>query len=298
MDTKEYKGHIAMLSTQIICGLNVPVGKSLLSEWMTPIGLASSRILSAALIFWLISLFYKSERVELKDLTIIALGGVFGIAATYLTFAWGLNYTTPVHFSLIVALNPIVAMLLSALFLRETVNMRKTVGVVLGIAGAWVLISQTDVAMSGKNNFWGILFAVANTVMLGFYLIIIRKVAAKYTPITLQKWMFLFAALFILPFSVNEFPLQRIYSSACTLQPILQLLFVLLLATVFNNLMFPVALKRIQPTIASIYINMQPIIASVVAILIGQDIFSWDEPLSALLVISGVLLVSHSRHKS
>ncbi|MSL92216.1 EamA family transporter, partial [Escherichia coli] len=46
-----------------------------------------------------------------------------------------------------------------------------------------------------------------------------------------------------------------------------------------------------------IYINLQPIIASVVAILIGQDIFSWDEPVSAILVISGVLLVSHSQNK-
>lgn len=286
-----------MLSTQIICGLNVPIGKSLLAEWMTPIGLASSRILFATLIFWLISMFYKTEKVDSKDLIVIALGGIFGIAATYLSFAWGLNYTSPVHFSLIVALNPIVAMLLSVLFLKESVNIQKMTGVILGIAGAWVLISQTDVTTSGKNNLLGILFAVANTVMLGFYLIIIRKVAAKYTPITLQKWMFLFAALFVLPFSLGEFPLQQIYSSACTLQPILQLGFVLLLATVFNNLMFPVALKRIQPTIASIYINLQPIIASVVAILIGQDIFTWDEPVSALLVISGVLFVSHSRNK-
>lgn len=286
-----------MLSTQIICGLNVPIGKSLLAEWMTPIGLASSRILFAALIFWLISVFYRTEKVEPKDLIVIALGGIFGIAATYLSFAWGLNYTTPVHFSLIVALNPIVAMLLSVLFLKESVNIQKMTGVILGIAGAWILISQTDAATSGKNDLLGILFAVANTVMLGFYLIIIRKVSAKYTPVTLQKWMFLFAALFVLPFSIGEFPSQQVYSSACTLQPILQLGFVLLLATVFNNLMFPVALKRIQPTIASIYINLQPIIASVVAILIGQDILSWDEPVSALLVISGVLLVSLAHNR-
>lgn len=186
-------------------------------------------------------------------------------------------------------------MLLSVLFLKESVNIQKISGIVLGICGAWVLISQTDVVTSGKNNLLGILFAVVNTVMLGFYLIIIRKVSAKYTPVTLQKWMFLFAALFVLPFCIGELPSQQIYSSACTLQPILQLGFVLLLATAFNNLMFPVALKRIQPTIASIYINLQPIIASGVAILIGQDILSWDEPISALLVISGVLLVSNAR---
>lgn len=102
-----------MLSTQIICGLNVPVGKSLLAEWMTPIGLASSRVLFATLIFWTIGLVFRREKVSAKDLMVIALGGISGVACTYLSFAWGLNYTTPVHFALIVALNPIVVMLFS-----------------------------------------------------------------------------------------------------------------------------------------------------------------------------------------
>lgn len=286
-----------MLSTQIICGLNVPIGKSLLMEWMTPIGLAVSRIFFAALIFWFISLFCKTEKVHTKDLIIIFLGGISGIAATYLSFAWGLKYTTPVHFSLIVALNPIIAMFMSALFLKETINKQKITGALLGIIGAWVLISQMSISMPGEDNLLGITFAAINTIMFGFYLIIIRKVAAKYTPITLQKWMFLFAALFIIPFSIKELSLQKIYSSACTLQPILQFGFVLLLATVFNNLMFPVALKHIQPVIAGIYTNLQPIIASVVAILIGQDVFNWHEPVSAFLVISGVLIVSYARSK-
>lgn len=298
MNKKDFGGHIAMLSTQIICGLNVPIGKSLLTERMTPIGLSVSRIIFATLMFWIISLFCKKEKVFIKDLMIIALGGISGVSATYLSFAWGLNYTTPVHFSLIVALNPIVVMLLSMLFLKETACKRKTTGALLGIAGAWVLISQMDMGASGNNNLLGIIFAIANTFALGFYLIIIRKVATKYSPITLQKWMFLFASLFIIPFSIYEIPLQRIYSSDFTLSAISQLGFVLLLATVLNNLLFPVALKRIQPTIASIYINLQPIIASFTAILIGQDVLSWDEPIAALLVISGVLLVNRSRNNT
>lgn len=174
---KGLNGHIAMLSTQIICGLNVPVGKSLLAEWMTPIGLASSRVLFATLIFWTIGLVFRREKVNAKDLMVIALGGISGVACTYLSFAWGLNYTTPVHFALIVALNPIVVMLFSVLFLKEAINRRKLTGVLLGIAGAWVLISQMDIAASVENHILGIVFAIVNTVMLGFYLIIIRRVA-------------------------------------------------------------------------------------------------------------------------
>ena len=122
-----------MLSTQIICGLNVPVGKSLLAEWMTPIGLASSRVLFATLIFWTIGLVFRREKVNAKDLMVIALGGISGVACTYLSFAWGLNYTTPVHFALIVALNPIVVYaLFPYCFLKEAINRRKLTGVLLG----------------------------------------------------------------------------------------------------------------------------------------------------------------------
>lgn len=209
---KGLNGHIAMLSTQIICGLNVPVGKSLLAEWMTPIGLASSRVLFATLIFWTIGLVFRREKVNAKDLMVIALGGISGVACTYLSFAWGLNYTTPVHFALIVALNPIVVMLFSVLFLKEAINRRKLTGVLLGIAGAWVLISQMDIAASVENHILGIVFAIVNTVMLGFYLIIIRRVAIKYSPVTLQKWMFLFAALSMLPFSIMNCTCNRFIS--------------------------------------------------------------------------------------
>ena len=149
-------------------------------------------------------------------------------------------------------------MLLSVLFLREVTN-KKTIRVLLGI-----------------------IFAITNTVMLGFYLIIIRKVAVKYSPVTLQKWMFLFAALFVIPFCINDLQMQSFNPSAFRLQPLFQLGFVLLFATVLNNLLYPVALKRIQPTIASIYINLQPIIVSIVVILIGQDIFSWNAPIAAI----------------
>ena len=175
-------------------------------------------------------------------------------------------------------------MLFSVLFLKEAINRRKLTGVLLGIAGAWVLISQMDIAASVENHILGIVFAIVNTVMLGFYLIIIRRVAIKYSPVTLQKWMFLFAALFVIPFCINDLQMQSFNPSAFRLQPLFQLGFVLLFATVLNNLLYPVALKRIQPTIASIYINLQPIIVSIVVILIGQDIFSWDAPIAAILV--------------
>ena len=295
---KEFaKGHFLLLSIQFITGLNIPIGKYLLSGWISPVELTLSRILFGTIVFWIISLFTKNEKIPFKDFAIIALGGVLGIAGTQLSFSWGLTFTTPTNFALIVALNPIVVLLMSSIFLKESINKKKIIGVVFGISGAIILITNVSSGIAAKNNLAGIGLAVINTIMLSLYLIIIRKTVVKYSPITLLKWMFLFAAIVLLPFTVNNLPTQKIFSNESNIEVLLLLSFTLIFATVLNNLLRPYALRYIKPTIASIYINLQPIIASFVAIWLGQDLFSWDKPLAALLVISGVLFVTWGSKK-
>lgn len=275
----------------------MPVGKHLLSGWISPVELTLSRILFGTIVFWIISFFTKKEKIPLKDLAIIALGGILGIAGTQLSFSLGLTYTTPTNFALIVALNPIVVLLMSSLLLKEAINGKKIFGVLLGISGAVILIARVSGGIEAKNNLVGISFAIINTLMLALYLIIIRKTVVKYSPVTLIKWMFLFAGIILLPFTIWNLPTQKIFSNESNLQVALLFSFTLVFATVLNNLVRPYALKYIRPTIASIYINLQPIIASFVAISIGQDSFSWDKPLAAVFVISGVVVVTRSNKK-
>ena len=73
-----YSGHLTALSANLIFGLNMPVTKALLDRWMTPMGYMMSRVLFAAVFFWIASLFLKKERVSGRDLWIIAAGGFFG----------------------------------------------------------------------------------------------------------------------------------------------------------------------------------------------------------------------------
>jgi len=60
-------------------------------------------------------------------------------------------------------------------------------------------------------------------------------------------------------------------------------------------MLIPMFLKHIRPTTVSMYNYIQPIIASVIAILIGQDVFSIQKLLSALLVFTGVFCVTQSK---
>lgn len=295
--SEKWKGHVAVLCANLIFGLNIPISKALLSQWMTPFGYMASRTLVATIIFWIIQSFLPKEKVSPKDLAIIAMGGIMGFVVSQSLTAVSLQYISPVYFSLIVALSPLVVMLLAAIFLKEPITGKKMAGVVLGIAGALLMITQIDNSVSGKNNLWGIFLAVISVTAFSVYLIIIRSVAQKYTTVTQMKWMFLFAAIILVPLGCTEYSEQRLFSASWGWTGVWELAFVAILATSVAYFLTPFGMKYLRATTVSVYMNLQPIVSSVAAICIGQDSFSWDKPLAAVLVIAGAYVVSISRAK-
>ena len=293
---EKYKGHIAIVAANTIFGLNIPVTKSLISNWMSPTGYTLTRMLFGAILFWAVGFFYPKEKVTRKDLWIIALGGFFGFVATQLLFASALKFTTPVYFALMMSLTPVLVLLLSILFLKETTTRIKLLGTLLSIAGAFLIILQSGNHGTGSNNLLGIFLAILAALGYGIYMIITREVALKYKPVTIVKYMFLFSCLMVVPFGITTLPTETIYSSAVTTSAILQLAFALLLSTTLAFFLMPVALNKLKASTVSIYMNLQPIIASVAALIIGQDVFSWDKPLAAALVIAGVYLVTKPKN--
>lgn len=295
---EKYKGHIAVLTANVIFGLHIPVSKALVSSWMTPLGYMLLRILFASIIFWGVSLFQPKEKVKPKDLLLIAVGGLFGFTIAQYTFALALNYTTPVTVSLIIALSPVVVMLLAALFLKEKITRNKIIGVVLAIVRAALLILCNANGGGGSNNMAGILILLLNITCYSIYLIITRKISSRYSSVTLMKWTFLTNLIIVLPIGYSELLAQRIFTTGGFHEGWWLLAYVLLISTVVGYFLMPVGLKRLKATTVSIYMNMQPVVASVVAIIIGQDLFSWDKPVAALLVITGVYFVTLNKSKA
>jgi drug/metabolite transporter (DMT)-like permease len=290
------KGHIAVLVGNIIFGLNIPATKALLEHWMTPVGIMASRALVALVIFWTVSLFVQKERVARGDFALMALAGVLGFVLSQFATAEGLEYTTPVHFALIIALSPVIVMLLAALFLGEPISRQKVLGVALGVAGAGILVIDS-IGSSGSANLLGIALAFASVVTWAVYLIILRTITQKYSVVTQMKWIFLFACVILLPLGVRAESDQVLFSGAWAWDGVMELGFVLVFATAIGYFLTPYAMKFLRATTVSVYMNLQPVVASVAAIWVGQDIFSWDKPLSALLVIAGALIVARSPAK-
>lgn len=296
---KKVNGHAAVILANVIFGLGVPVTKYLLEDWTTPMVYMALRCIGAALIFWLIAAFLPKEKVEKKDLIVIMLGGLMGFVISQTLTAWSLNYTSPVYYSLIATLVPIGTMLLAALFLNEKITGIKLLGVCLGIAGAALLVLVKWQTEAGSNDLLGIFFALMSLLTWVIYLIITSKVSAKYSAVTQMKWTFLVSTIAVLPFAWNEFGQTKLFSGDYGftegLMGIGGMAFIIIFATVMGYFMIPYAMKYLRATTVSIYTNLQPIVASLIAIAIGQDILTWDKPVAAVLVLVGAYLVTQKQ---
>lgn len=281
-----------------IFGLNIPVNKFIYEHHMlSPMAVTLLRMSFASVVFWLVSLFLPKEKVAKKDLLILLLGGVLGMALNQGCFAYGLSRTAPVDASIITTSGPLFAMIMAAIILKEPITSQKVGGVLVGGIGAIILV-YTSTHSSAVNSSWqGNVAVLSAQAFYATYLVITRPLAERYSSITMMKWMFLFAAILIFPFGIQDVIDAPLFQQQ-EKEPYLALTFVLVGATFIAYMLIPMAQKRIRPTTISMYNNLQPLIASGVAISIGMDHFSITKVIAGIFIFGGVYLVTMSKSKA
>lgn len=289
-------GHIACFTAYAIFGVNIIVCKDLTGgHLISPIALFSLRSLGAGLLFWLLSLFGPREKVEKKDYLKIFAAAFLGYFVTQLTFLVAIPDVTPMHCSIMSAMSPIYTMFIAAIALKEPLSWQKSSGVLLSLSGIIFLILNNAGARSGasESTLMGLFMMFLNSFSFSLYLGIFKPVIQKYSVVTFMKWIFLFSSVMALPFSYGE-----IFSLSWTRIPAAQMWelgYLVVFATFISYFLIPYGQKRIRPTLVSMYSYIQPIIATVLSIIIGMDMLTWQKVLAAVMVFGGVIIVSRSR---
>ncbi|MDR1879708.1 MAG: DMT family transporter [Tannerellaceae bacterium] len=299
LSKEKRKGHGFILVANVLFAVNMPISKYLLPSHVTPEALTIMRMAFACVMFWITSLFMKQEKVPLKDLGLLFLCGMCGIAFNQSLFIIGLNRTSPVDASIIATTGPIFVMLLAAVILKEPITRMKTFGVLMGVAGGTSLILSSAQAGGGQSGSMdGDLLIVTSGFIYSIYVVLSKPLSVRYSSVTIMKWMFLFSTVVLLPFTytfVLESP--ALYPGHSGWEVSGGLFYVLFGATFIPYLLIPMSLRRIRPTTVSMYNYIQPIVASFIAVIVGQDRFTVGKCLSAAVVFLGVYLVTQSKSR-
>ncbi len=288
---KRLVAFLAATATETIYGINHTVAKGLMPHVIQPFGFIVLRVGGAALLFWLLSLFSKAEKIERQDWLRILGCALFGMVLNMLMFFKGLSLSTPINSAVSMTITPVLLLLLTALILRERITWLKTAGIFLGLTGALVLILFQEKTQNNAPNIpLGNLLFVLNAISYSFYLILVKPLVSKYRPVTLLKFFFLIAFCINLPIGFTE--LKAVAWSTLGVSEIAQMAFVVIATTFLTYLFNIFALKQLSPSTVGVFIYLQPVVATIFAVLVGADSLSALRLGAAALIFTGVYLTT------
>ena len=259
---KRLLAHLALAIVALTYGGNYLVAKGLMPDLVGPSGFIVLRVTGALVLFGLL-LLVRPEKVERKDLPRMAFCGLTGVGINMLLFFNGLNATSPVNASLIMTVNPILVLLASAVMLGQPIVRRRLVGVILGGIGAAAILVWSGSGTKIHTSWQGDLMILINATSYAFYLVAVKPLMTKYRPLTVVTWVFLFGWLFTTPIGWNQ--AAAIDWSAFDARAWAGVAYVVLATTFLVYLLNIFALQHLQPTVVSVYIYLQPLLATLLS---------------------------------
>lgn len=290
-----FKAHCSLFVAQTIYALNYSIAKDLMPQHIQPLGLVMLRISGALLLFWMLSFFYPTEKIEKNDLKKMMLLAFFGVAFNQIFFIYGLSLTKPINSAIIMVSNPIAVMFFTLFILKEKLTVLKFIGLAFGVIGALTLLlfNAKGGFTIGSETLAGDLMTLVNSLSWAVFVVMAKPLMQKYQTVTVMKWIFLFGFIYAVPFCAND--LLNISWSNLSLDVIMALTFVVVATTFLVYLLNTFALKTLSSSVVSMYIYLQPFLATIIAVLLGKDELTPIKLLSASLIISGVYLASKKR---
>ncbi|OGX81417.1 transmembrane permease [Hymenobacter lapidarius] len=297
--SNQLRVHAALFFVAVIYAANYSLSKDVMPRYMGPFGIVTLRIVGAVLFFTTIKYFVapQDKIIGRADTVRSILCGVCGIGVNQLLFFSGLNLTSPISASLLQTIAPIIVVIASAVLLSEKITLPRVLGIAVGAAGAASLIlSRNAQAAIYPHATLGNIFILANATVFGLYLVLVQPLMRKYHAFTVLSRIFLVGAVIAVPFGWRE-ALTANYASFplyIWLEIGYMVVFLTILAYLLNNW----ALKYASPALLGVYIYLQPVLAVLIAVVLGKDHFTWGKAGQAALIFLGVWLVSQKPKKA
>ncbi|MDQ3061251.1 MAG: DMT family transporter [Acidobacteriota bacterium] len=289
-----YSPHIALLAVQLTFGSAPILGKFALLAFPS-LAIVGFRVAGAALAFYFLQRFRGNLRLERRSHYLyFALFSCLGVICNQLLFFKGLSLTTATNTSLLAVMIPIFAILVSVLIGNDKLSWQKTLGVILAGCGVIYLIDPTNASFSSETT-QGDIFIILNCLSYGTYVAVSKKLITYYGALKSIAWLFLFASIVNVP--VGLYSLQTVDVSQINLSAWLALAAIVLFPTILAYYWNAWALARVEPSVVAVYIYLQPLIGTFLAISVLGEAWKPRIFLAMTLIFTGVFLVTRKRKR-
>ena len=219
--------------------------------------------------------------------------GCLGVFAYNLFFMGALARLPASRAALIIALNPVVTIAISALVLKERLGLRRWTGVGIALLGVAIVVSRGDLTnFAGAGEGAGELLMFAAVVSWALYTIIGRKVLGGLTPLAATNYAALWGTLMLGLMAAPHFDSLQI--SQFDLPMILSLLYLGVLGTALAFVWYYMSVKKLGASVTSVFNNLVPVFGVAISVLVLGEPLLISMLVGGAVTIAGVMMVSRA----
>ncbi len=264
---------------------------------LSPVVLTFLRMGIAALVIFpfMVKKLGPNWKIKKGELKFILATSIVGMVGYHMFFFTALQYTTASKASMINATNPLITAVLASLFASEKLTPKKIAMLLLALSGVVYIITAGSLqALLSFDLNKGDFIMFCGTMLWATYGIIVKKAVPILGPLKLSTYTFAFGALIMMPFALYDFATTDALTVG--IAPYMAVLYMALFPTVLGYSIQQMAIAEIGPSKASLFINLVPIMTTVLAVIFLKETIETYHIIGAGMIITAVIL--YNRHKA
>lgn len=261
-------------------------------EELSFVNLTIMRFLIACLVLILILFFQKKRfsKLHKKDIVPIFLLGFFGVIVYHLGLNYGEQFISPAAASLIIATVPVEIIILSTIFLKEKIGLKKLIGVIIALCGVVVISIWGKAGASIHIEYISAVLAVLiAAIMSALYTIAGKKLLTRYSALSLTTYAMLLGSLGLTPF-IRGSLLDQILKMSMT--GWFAVIFLGVFSTVVGYGLWYIVLKIKSASEISVYLYAIPVLSTIISYFMFKEKITLMFILGGFLVIAGLIIVN------
>ena len=241
----------------------------------------------------------RRHQFTLRDIWIFLYMGFFGVTINQVCFTVGLRFTSVSHAAVIVGMGPIYTLIFAVLFKLERVTRRKAMGMTIAVIGIAVLASENGVSAHSPSVLGD---AITMTGSIGFamYVVLGKRVAGRYDPLTMTAFSHYAGALMVLPVAIYRAVTlgSAEHWRAIAWTGWAALLYMAIFSSAVAYLFYFWLLRYLEASQLSAFTYLLPVVATILGILWLGEKGSWDQVLGGVLALGGIYWIESGRASS
>ena len=286
---------ISFIAIYVIWGSTYLFNKIAVTE-LSPFFLVSIRFLTAGFLILIIAkVLKKSLVISKKQLLNTLISGFLFLVYGNGVFVWALKYVDSGFASLLASTQPLFVLLLLRLIDQKQMQKKSIIGVLLGVFGMYLLVSQSEIAVS-KESLLGIFMMFTCVLSWSYGSVFVSKADLPKNFFVSTGYQMITAGIMLVIASLG-FDEEWLAPTSWSFKVQGSMLFLITFGSILAFTSFNYLLKSVSPEKVSTSAYVNPIIAMFLGWYFLNEEFTTQSIVASLVLLTGVYFITSRKRQ-